>query len=293
MIRIFYPSATYPLLRCDSCGAVYAADFQIAFCWVCRLIAIWPAVKNPREDWETNQTSEWQHLKPEAAQRVAYNRAQNAMRDREPERAPMSRAGQNRVDFVDEKTIARTMVDIELEWIENAVLDGFNHRKSSFDYVVVLKNITDAVKDAYLKRELAKREDKQPFRKCSVCGRLTNLACSDCRIDLQKTVHVCSADSCRDIHERDTHKVSAHRRADHMNQQLRQGQDVLYCNANGEIYPAKLIRQVSGSDAWNIVVFSDSGSQVEKNIQFTEQPTPRHFTLQQEQGRAVGGSASR
>lgn len=80
MIRIFYPSATYPLLRCDSCGAVYAADFQIAFCWVCRLIAIWPAVKNPREDWETNQTSEWQHLKPEAAQRVAYNRAQNAMK---------------------------------------------------------------------------------------------------------------------------------------------------------------------------------------------------------------------
>lgn len=78
-----------------------------------------------------------------------------------------------------------------------------------------------------------------------------------------------------------------------MNQQLRQGQDVLYCNPNGEIYPAKLIRQVSGSDSWNIVVFSESGSQVEKNIQFTNEPTPRHFSLQQEQGRAVGGSASR
>ena len=38
--------------------------------------------------------------------------------------------------------------------------------------------------------------------KCHVCGTQTNLACSDCAIDLGVTVYVCSKTECRDQHER-------------------------------------------------------------------------------------------
>lgn len=39
---------------------------------------------------------------------------------------------------------------------------------------------------------------------CSVCGKLTILACSDCSIDSggKRSVHVCSNSGCRDVHER-------------------------------------------------------------------------------------------
>ena len=37
--------------------------------------------------------------------------------------------------------------------------------------------------------------------RCHVCGDPTQMACSDCRIDLQTTVFVCSKKSCRDEHE--------------------------------------------------------------------------------------------
>jgi len=36
---------------------------------------------------------------------------------------------------------------------------------------------------------------------CSVCGEVTDMACSDCRIDFQKTVYVCRKTACRDTHE--------------------------------------------------------------------------------------------
>ena len=37
---------------------------------------------------------------------------------------------------------------------------------------------------------------------CHVCGTQTLLACSDCRINFQATVYVCSKPACRDEHER-------------------------------------------------------------------------------------------
>lgn len=37
---------------------------------------------------------------------------------------------------------------------------------------------------------------------CSICGRATLWACSDCQIDIHKTVHVCQASACRDAHEK-------------------------------------------------------------------------------------------
>lgn len=33
------------------------------------------------------------------------------------------------------------------------------------------------------------------------CGRVTDLACSDCRIDLGRAVYVCERQECRDAHE--------------------------------------------------------------------------------------------
>ncbi len=38
--------------------------------------------------------------------------------------------------------------------------------------------------------------------KCSVCGKPTDMACSDCRIDLQTTVFVCAETPCLDEHEK-------------------------------------------------------------------------------------------
>ncbi len=39
------------------------------------------------------------------------------------------------------------------------------------------------------------------LRICSVCGNATDLACSDCRIDLRTTVYVCKSSECRSRHE--------------------------------------------------------------------------------------------
>jgi hypothetical protein len=38
-------------------------------------------------------------------------------------------------------------------------------------------------------------------RKCHICGAVTQLACSDCAINLGVTVYVCSRTECRDKHE--------------------------------------------------------------------------------------------
>jgi len=37
---------------------------------------------------------------------------------------------------------------------------------------------------------------------CSVCGEICDLACSDCRIDFQKTIYVCRKKTCRDAHDK-------------------------------------------------------------------------------------------
>lgn len=37
---------------------------------------------------------------------------------------------------------------------------------------------------------------------CHVCGARTLMACSDCRINLGATVHVCGKRSCREAHDR-------------------------------------------------------------------------------------------
>ena len=37
---------------------------------------------------------------------------------------------------------------------------------------------------------------------CISCGEITDLACTDCRIDFQKTTFVCRKTACRDTHER-------------------------------------------------------------------------------------------
>jgi hypothetical protein len=39
------------------------------------------------------------------------------------------------------------------------------------------------------------------LRPCSVCNSPTPLACSDCRIDTEKSIFVCSKSECRDKHE--------------------------------------------------------------------------------------------
>jgi hypothetical protein len=40
---------------------------------------------------------------------------------------------------------------------------------------------------------------------CSICEELTLYACSDCRIDTQKTIPVCVQSACRDKHEQLVH----------------------------------------------------------------------------------------
>jgi len=37
--------------------------------------------------------------------------------------------------------------------------------------------------------------------RCSCCGAVTDLACSDCRIDTKAAVYVCERSECRDRHE--------------------------------------------------------------------------------------------
>lgn len=44
-----------------------------------------------------------------------------------------------------------------------------------------------------------------PFKQCEGCGELTDMACSDCQIDLGATVLVCEKSSCRDRHELHIH----------------------------------------------------------------------------------------
>jgi hypothetical protein len=87
-------------------------------------------------------------------------------------------------------------------------------------------------------------------------------------------------------------RFSAHRRADHMNAKLRIGQDVLFVTHNGERYPAKLIRETEPS-TWNLVVFNESGSTVQKAIQYSETPTPNHFCLAEEHQQSRGASSAR
>lgn len=49
---------------------------------------------------------------------------------------------------------------------------------------------------------LAGREDfLQALRVCSICGTATEMACSDCQIDLQTTVYICGKQECRDAHD--------------------------------------------------------------------------------------------
>lgn len=44
---------------------------------------------------------------------------------------------------------------------------------------------------------------------CVVCGDETILACSDCAIELNKSVHVCRKAECRDLHEVEVHGTSS------------------------------------------------------------------------------------
>ena len=48
---------------------------------------------------------------------------------------------------------------------------------------------------------------KCPYTKapCINCGEETIYACSDCRIDTGKSVHICEKPSCRDEHEAKVH----------------------------------------------------------------------------------------
>jgi len=50
-----------------------------------------------------------------------------------------------------------------------------------------------------------------PFTKapCVICGEQTIYACSDCRIDTQKTIHICEKSSCKDAHENRVHAPAA------------------------------------------------------------------------------------
>lgn len=78
-----------------------------------------------------------------------------------------------------------------------------------------------------------------------------------------------------------------------MNPQLRQGQDVLYVQSgNNEVVPGKLIRG-TGGDKWDIFLFTSSGSQVLRDIQYNEEPKGNTFHLQEETGhsRAAGASS--
>ena len=56
--------------------------------------------------------------------------------------------------------------------------------------------------------------EKARTGKCTICGKPTELACSDCQIDLRTTVYVCSTYECRKEHEQKcSHELLA-RKAD-------------------------------------------------------------------------------
>ena len=63
----------------------------------------------------------------------------------------------------------------------------------AFDKVSRASETSGASKAAEAMREAAKV--------CSICSAKTNLACSNCRMDLNTTVYVCHAPKCRDAHE--------------------------------------------------------------------------------------------
>jgi hypothetical protein len=44
------------------------------------------------------------------------------------------------------------------------------------------------------------RSEDVHWDNCSVCGKVTPYACSDCRIDTGKSVHVCGRAACREKH---------------------------------------------------------------------------------------------
>jgi len=54
---------------------------------------------------------------------------------------------------------------------------------------------------AIMERECTMEHDRAQWSPCVICGDNTPLACSDCRIDTGKSVHVCSRSVCRRKHE--------------------------------------------------------------------------------------------
>jgi hypothetical protein len=40
------------------------------------------------------------------------------------------------------------------------------------------------------------------IKACHICGKPTDMACSDCQINLRATVYVCPDSTCRDEHEK-------------------------------------------------------------------------------------------
>jgi|SRR5215831_1358719 len=88
------------------------------------------------------------------------------------------------------------------DWIEAAAVEEMAKRRTNWLGRVRSVDASAAAEIAHLDATIAAlRAELADARKCSVCGDATDLACSDCRIDFQTTIHVCKKPSCRDEHE--------------------------------------------------------------------------------------------
>jgi hypothetical protein len=78
-------------------------------------------------------------------------------------------------------------------------------------------------------------------RLCHVCGNTTQMACSDCRIDLGVTIYVCAKTACRDTHE----TKCAHSLKQQLTECLRERDRQYEFNAGQIVKQAKLETQLT------------------------------------------------
>lgn len=141
-IQTVFPT-TCKLYFCQECHSVMYGLEKPSVCQLCRVLKIVPKQFEARDDW-------CEEKKQETLESPTARALKNDM---------MHKAA------LDKAIAAGVKADQDLEWIDEAVENGFKRDAIAAPTVVavrVLRNVQSAVKDAYLKRELAKREDKEP-----------------------------------------------------------------------------------------------------------------------------------
>lgn len=216
---------------CDQCGVTYTAQSEPVICWVCRLIQIWPQVRNPRENWKDAPYHDFDLFSLGASQAFARDLAKlkvdplkavaDPTRDRDPNQYPTAEKfekghpawGKPSVNGpsgppCDPWPSIRSSMrvrqlrkeDIALDWIDEPIMNAFSASAAmGLAWPGTQRTVMNSIKEAYLKRELGKQPDPD-LGTCVVCGGPAARACQSCHNQGRGIVFVCTKDSCRNAH---------------------------------------------------------------------------------------------